>query len=79
MTEINGVFGRVENETLMCFDDLVDTVIVTKVDAHKKLGVWKRKVCEMSRAIFGFFKLFGVHQNDEFGLCRNGSNVFTHT
>jgi len=34
---------------------------------------------EMSRAIFGFFELFGVHQNDEFGLCCNGSNVFTHT
>ena len=34
---------------------------------------------EMPRAIFGFFELFGVHQNDEFGLCCNGSNVFTHT
>jgi hypothetical protein len=34
---------------------------------------------EMSRAIFGFFKLFGVHQNDEFSLRFNGPNVFTHT
>ena len=34
---------------------------------------------EMSRAIFGFFELFGVHQNDEFSLRFNGPNVFTHT
>ena len=32
MTEVNGVFGRVENEALMCFDDLVNASIVAKVD-----------------------------------------------
>ena len=39
MTKVDRVFGRVENEALMCFDDLVDTSIVAKVDAHKKLGI----------------------------------------
>ncbi len=32
----------------------------------------------MTRAVFSLFELFGVHQNDEFGLCHNGSNMATH-
>lgn len=79
MTEVNGVFGRVENETLMRLYNLVDARIVTKVNAHKKFRIGEGEVRQMPRTIFGFFKLFRMHQNDEFGLDINSTNVFTHT
>lgn len=78
MTKIDGVFGRVENETLMRCDNLVHASIVTKVDTHKKLRVREREMGKMPRAIFGFFKLFRVHQNDKFGLRCYRANMITH-
>ncbi len=33
---------------------------------------------QMSRTIFGFFKLFRMHQNDEFGVGRNRADVLAH-
>jgi len=39
------VWGWIENETLMRFDDFIHARMVTKVDAHKKLGIGKGEVC----------------------------------
>jgi hypothetical protein len=34
---------------------------------------------EASGAVFCLFKLFGVHQDDKFGLRSDGLNMRTHT
>jgi len=50
-----------------------------KRDIDVKLGVLQGKVGEMPRTVFDFFKLMGVHQDDELGLCLDGLDVFAHT
>lgn len=60
-------------------DYLVDARVPSKVDAYKKLGIDKGEMRQVPRAIFDFLKLFGVHQNDELGVCIDRANVRAHT
>lgn len=60
-------------------DKAVDGGMVGKVDINVQLGIGKGEMGEPPGTVFGLFKLFGVHQDDKFGLGDERFDMRTHT
>lgn len=63
----------------MCFDNLVDALVICKIHTDKKLRVWQREMSEATCIVLDLFELFWMHQDDELRLRLHPFDVLTHT